>query len=165
MQHIYRRTPMPKSELLCNFIEITLRLGCSPVNLLHIFRTLFSKNTSGRLLPLFDVFCLILPYDAIHLLSVLLAVLVFSLASNFLIHLFSSLFLSIIFLLFFWFFFFFLSFFDCSCLRLYYINYHTHIVISFLVFFNIFLLVPFPFFLRITLIFIYSHSIQACVSL
>ena len=27
-----------------NFIEITLRDGCSPVNLLHIFRTLFSKN-------------------------------------------------------------------------------------------------------------------------
>ena len=37
------------------FIEInfTLRHGCSPVNLLHIFRTLFSKNTSGGLhLPL-----------------------------------------------------------------------------------------------------------------
>ena len=50
MQHIYRITPMPKSELLCNFIEITLRLGCSPVNLLHIFRTLFSKNTSQWLL-------------------------------------------------------------------------------------------------------------------
>ena len=32
-----------------NFIEITLRHGCSPVNLLHIFRTLFSKNTSGWL--------------------------------------------------------------------------------------------------------------------
>ena len=37
-------------KLLCNFIEITLRHGCSPVNLLHIFRTPFSKNTSGRLL-------------------------------------------------------------------------------------------------------------------
>ena len=35
MQQIYRRTPMPK---------------CSSVNLLHIFRTAFSKNTSGRLL-------------------------------------------------------------------------------------------------------------------
>ena len=32
-----------------NFIEITLRYGCFPVNLLHIFRTPFSKNTSGRL--------------------------------------------------------------------------------------------------------------------
>ena len=29
-----------------NFIEITLRHGCSPVNLLHIFRTHFTKNTS-----------------------------------------------------------------------------------------------------------------------
>ena len=34
----------------CNFIEIALRHGCSPVNLLHIFKTLFPKNTSGRLL-------------------------------------------------------------------------------------------------------------------
>ena len=34
-----------------NFIEITLRHGCSPVDLLHIFRTLFSKNTSRWLLP------------------------------------------------------------------------------------------------------------------
>ena len=32
------------------FIEITLRHGCSPVNLHHIFRTAFLKNTSGRLL-------------------------------------------------------------------------------------------------------------------
>ena len=37
-------------KLLCNFIEITLRHGCSPVNLLHNFRTLFPKNISGRLL-------------------------------------------------------------------------------------------------------------------
>ena len=37
-------------KLLYNFIEITLRDGCSPVNLLHIFRTLFLKNTSGWLL-------------------------------------------------------------------------------------------------------------------
>ena len=33
-------------KLLCNFIEITLRHGCSPVNLLHIFRTSFPKKTS-----------------------------------------------------------------------------------------------------------------------
>ena len=33
-----------------NFIEITLRHGCSPVILLHISRTPFLKNTSGRLL-------------------------------------------------------------------------------------------------------------------
>ena len=37
---IYRRTP----------IEISLRHGCSPVNLQHIFRTAFPMNTSGRLL-------------------------------------------------------------------------------------------------------------------
>ena len=36
--------------MLCNFIEIALRHGCSPVNLLHVFKTLFSKNTSGWLL-------------------------------------------------------------------------------------------------------------------
>ena len=38
MQQIYRRT------------QIVLRHGCSPVNLMHIFRTSFSKNTSGWLL-------------------------------------------------------------------------------------------------------------------
>ena len=37
-------------KLLCNFIEITLRHGCSPVNLLHVFRAPFLKNTSGWLL-------------------------------------------------------------------------------------------------------------------
>ena len=37
-------------KLLCNFIEIALRHGCSPVNLLHILKTPFPKNTSGRLL-------------------------------------------------------------------------------------------------------------------
>ena len=38
-------------KLLCDFIEITLRRGCSSVNLLHIFRAPFFKNTYGRLLP------------------------------------------------------------------------------------------------------------------
>ena len=38
------------AKLLCNFIGITLRHGCSPVNLLHILRTCFPKNTSGGLL-------------------------------------------------------------------------------------------------------------------
>ena len=37
-------------KLQSSFIEITLRHGCSPVNLLHIFRTLFLKNTSRWLL-------------------------------------------------------------------------------------------------------------------
>ena len=35
---------MQQIKLLCNFIEIALRHGCSPVNLLHIFRTPFSKE-------------------------------------------------------------------------------------------------------------------------
>ena len=38
----------------CNFfIEIALRHGCSPANLLHIFRTPLLKKTSERLLLLF----------------------------------------------------------------------------------------------------------------
>ena len=36
--------------LQSNFIEIALSHGCSPVNLLHIFRTPFPKITSGGLL-------------------------------------------------------------------------------------------------------------------
>ena len=39
MQKMYRRAPM-----LCKFIEITLQHGCSTVNLLHIFRTLFIRT-------------------------------------------------------------------------------------------------------------------------
>ena len=37
-------------NLQSNFIEITLWHGCSPINLLHISRTPFLKNISGRLL-------------------------------------------------------------------------------------------------------------------
>ena len=45
-------------NLLCNFTEITLRHWCSPVNLLHIFRTAFPKNTSeGLLLCIFFHIC------------------------------------------------------------------------------------------------------------
>ena len=44
MQQIYRRTSIPKYD----FSKVAL--GCSPVNLLHIFRTPFLKKTSGRLL-------------------------------------------------------------------------------------------------------------------
>ena len=36
-------------KLQSNFIKITLQHGCSPVNLLQIFRTPFLKNTCGRL--------------------------------------------------------------------------------------------------------------------
>ena len=39
-------------KLLCSFIKITLWHGCSPVDLLHIFRTPFYKNTYGGLLLL-----------------------------------------------------------------------------------------------------------------
>ena len=42
-------------ELPCNFIEITRRQGCSPVNLMHLFRTPFPKNTLGLLLLKFVV--------------------------------------------------------------------------------------------------------------
>ena len=38
------------SIMQSNFIEIALRHGCSPVNLLQIFRTPFPKNTSEGLL-------------------------------------------------------------------------------------------------------------------
>ena len=44
---------MPKCDLpklVCNFIEIAFRHGCSHVHLLHIFRTLFPKKTSEGLL-------------------------------------------------------------------------------------------------------------------
>ena len=37
-------------KLLSNFIEITLRHGYSPVNLLHIFRATFPKDNCGGLL-------------------------------------------------------------------------------------------------------------------
>ena len=37
-------------KLLFNFIEITFRHGCSPINLLHIFRTPFPGDISAGLL-------------------------------------------------------------------------------------------------------------------
>ena len=42
---------------ISNFIEIRLWHGCSPVNLLHIFRTSFPKNTFGRLLASDQILC------------------------------------------------------------------------------------------------------------
>ena len=51
MQQMYGRTRMAK----CDFNKVTLH-GCSPVNLLHIFRTPFLKNTSGWLL-LYNLLC------------------------------------------------------------------------------------------------------------
>ena len=53
MQQIYQRTPMVKcdfNKISYLIIEITLRHGCSLGNLLHIFRTPFTRNTSGWLL-------------------------------------------------------------------------------------------------------------------
>ena len=54
MQQIYRKIYMPKCDFnkvakQSKFIEIALRHGCSPVNLLHIFRTPFFRSTSGWL--------------------------------------------------------------------------------------------------------------------
>ena len=49
---------MPKGDfnkLQSNFIEITLRRGCSPVNSLQIFRISFPKNISGGLLNCSDI--------------------------------------------------------------------------------------------------------------
>ena len=43
---------MPKCEY--NKVEIALRHGCSPVNLLHIFRTTFTINTSEGMLLFFS---------------------------------------------------------------------------------------------------------------
>ena len=56
IQQIYRGTPMPKCDFIkvaSSFIEITLWRKCSTVNLLHILRTAFSKNSTGWLLPIF----------------------------------------------------------------------------------------------------------------
>ena len=51
MQQMCRGTPMPKCDFnRVDFIEITFRLGGSPVNLQHILRTPFYKNTCGGLL-------------------------------------------------------------------------------------------------------------------
>ena len=50
---------MISTKLLCNFIEIKLRHWCSPVNLLHISRIPFPRNTSEGLLlsSVICVFC------------------------------------------------------------------------------------------------------------
>ena len=47
-QQIYRRPPIPPMQ--SNFIEIALQSGCSPVNLLPIFRPPFPRKTSWLLL-------------------------------------------------------------------------------------------------------------------
>ena len=50
MQQLYSSRSVISVKLQTNFIEIALRHGCSPVNLLHIFEIALFKNTSGRLL-------------------------------------------------------------------------------------------------------------------
>ena len=37
-------------KMQSNFVEIKLRHGCSPVNLLHFFKTSFFNSTSGGML-------------------------------------------------------------------------------------------------------------------
>ena len=43
------------TNLQNSFIEIILKHGCSPVNLLHTFRTPFPKNASGELFCIFHI--------------------------------------------------------------------------------------------------------------
>ena len=52
IEKVVLKAPALESLFLVNFVEIALRHGCSPVNLLHIFRTPFLKNTSGWLVLL-----------------------------------------------------------------------------------------------------------------
>ena len=50
MPQIYRRASMPKGDfnkVASNFIKITLRYGCSAVDLLHVFGTPFPTYTFG----------------------------------------------------------------------------------------------------------------------
>lgn len=54
IQSEFRRSDPPESfqsiqqNVKCEIIKITLRLGRSPANLLHIFRRPFYENTSGQ---------------------------------------------------------------------------------------------------------------------
>ena len=48
MQQIYKRTPMPKCDFNKSWVN-------SPVNLLHIFRTTFPKNTSPPFEHFFNI--------------------------------------------------------------------------------------------------------------
>ena len=57
IQQIYKRHPCRSAILITlqsNFIEIALRHGCSPLNLLYIFRRPFPKNSSGWLLVIIE---------------------------------------------------------------------------------------------------------------
>ena len=63
IQPIYGRTPMPKCDFNTFALQLTLRYGCTPVNLVHIFRTPFPTNTSGGL---FLVLVVILLWNLIN---------------------------------------------------------------------------------------------------
>ena len=55
---LYRRTPMPKCSCFTTLLKLHFGMGvCSPVNLLHIFRTPFPKNISGWLLLYWAAIC------------------------------------------------------------------------------------------------------------
>ena len=57
-------------KLFCSFIEITYWQGCSPVNLLHIFKTPFCKNTSvGLLLSIWVRFFFLKRRNCVHSMS------------------------------------------------------------------------------------------------
>ena len=43
------------TKLQSSFIETVLRYGFSPINLLHILRSLLSNNTSGRLFLIYEM--------------------------------------------------------------------------------------------------------------
>ena len=45
-------------KLQSKFIEIAIRHGCSPVNMLHIFRKPFPRNTPGWLVLTFSILVL-----------------------------------------------------------------------------------------------------------
>ena len=73
MHQIYRRRPMPKCK--ATLFAITLRHWCSPVNLQHIFRTPFPKNTSGGLLLFSHVGIVIKLYAVINTCKIICLVL------------------------------------------------------------------------------------------
>ena len=62
-EHLCRSVILIKME----FLEIEFRYGCSPVNLLHIFRTPFSKNSSEELLSTVKPLIPIQPSVALHI--------------------------------------------------------------------------------------------------
>ena len=62
MQQSYGRAPMAKcdfNKVVSNFIEIALQHGCSPVNLLHIFKKPFLDGC----------FCIVVGFVDVHYLQ------------------------------------------------------------------------------------------------